>query len=466
MVFSSLLFLFRFLPAILLVYYIVPRQWRNLVLLLFSLAFYAWGEPIYIILMLASIVVSYIGGVLVDRFKQAEKMKAAKAALIISSAINLSLLAFFKYADFAIETVNSLTGTRIAGLQLALPIGISFYTFQTVSYIMDVYRGEAAVQKNPISFGTYVTMFPQLIAGPIVQYKTIDTQLRTRKETAEQFSEGIRRFMIGLGKKVLLANNVGALWEAIQATDSAQISVLTAWMGLAAYTFQIYFDFSGYSDMAIGLGRMLGFHFSENFEYPYISRSITEFWRRWHISLSTFFRDYVYIPLGGNRYHAIRNIFIVWLLTGLWHGASWNFIFWGLFYGVLLFIEKTLFKKKLQKIPAPICYIYTMFFIILGWALFYFTDLNALWTFIKSAFGVGTALYDLTAVSTFCTNAWLIAVCVIASTPIPTIIHKNFCKKSKVFAAISEPILVIVGLGVCFVLLVGQTYNPFLYFRF
>lgn len=227
----------------------------------------------------------------------------------------------------------------------------------------------------------------------------------------------------------MLANSSGAV--ASMVLDSTRLTVASSWLGIIMYTFQIYFDFSGYSDMAIGLGRMLGFHFGENFEYPYISRSITEFWRRWHISLSTFFRDYVYIPLGGNRYHAIRNIFIVWLLTGLWHGASWNFIFWGLFYGVLLFIEKTLFKKKLQKIPAPFCYIYTMFFVILGWALFYFTDLNALWTFIKSAFGVGTALYDLTAVSTFCTNAWLIAVCVIASTPIPTIIHKNFCKKSK-----------------------------------
>ena len=264
-----------------------------------------------------------------------------------------------------------------------------------------------------------------------MRYSTVASELNSRRVTADDFAYGVKRFTAGMCKKVMLANSSGAV--ASMVLDSTRLTVASSWLGIIMYTFQIYFDFSGYSDMAIGLGRMLGFHFSENFEYPYISRSITEFWRRWHISLSTFFRDYVYIPLGGNRYHAIRNIFIVWLLTGLWHGASWNFIFWGLFYGVLLFIEKTLFKKKLQKIPAPICYIYTMF---------------------------------LTAVSTFCTNAWLIAVCVIASTPIPTIIHKNFCKKSKVFAAISEPILVIVGLGVCFVLLVGQTYNPFLYFRF
>lgn len=334
MVFSSLLFLFRFLPAILLVYYIVPRRFRNLVLLIFSLGFYAWGEPIYIILMLASILISYTGGILVDRFKQIEKMKAAKWMLILSCAASLSLLAFFKYAGFAAQTVNNLTGAGIAMLNIALPIGISFYTFQTLSYIIDVYRGDAAVQKNLISFGAYVTMFPQLIAGPIVQYKTIDAQLRTRTETAEQFAEGVHRFMIGLGKKALIANNAGALWDTIQAMTYSQVPMLTAWLGLAAYTFQIYFDFSAYSDMAIGLGRMFGFRFLENFNYPYISKSITEFWRRWHISLGTWFREYVYIPLGGNRvsrWKHIRNILIVWLLTGIWHGASWNFLIWGLY---------------------------------------------------------------------------------------------------------------------------------------
>ena len=473
MVFSSLLFLFRFLPAILLVYYIVPRQWRNLVLLLFSLAFYAWGEPIYIILMLASIVVSYIGGVLVDRFKQAEKMKAAKAELIISSAINLSLLAFFKYADFAIETVNSLTGTRIAGLQLALPIGISFYTFQTVSYIMDVYRGEAAVQKNPISFGTYVTMFPQLIAGPIVQYKTIDTQLRTRKETAEQFSEGIRRFMIGLGKKVLLANNVGALWEAIQATDSAQISVLTAWMGLAAYTFQIYFDFSGYSDMAIGLGYMFGFRFLENFNYPYISKSITEFWRRWHISLGTWFREYVYIPLGGNRvgkWRHIRNIFIVWLLTGIWHGASWNFVLWGLYYGVLLLAEKFIFGKYLEKLPALFQHIYCMFFVMLGWNLFVFDDIGCGIGFLKSLFGIyGQGLLNRETIYLLYNHAVLLAFCIIGSTKLPQRFGKWVCAKLEnrtLSLAIVQNAFYIVVFLPSVAWLVDASFNPFLYFRF
>ena len=318
MVFSSLLFLFRFLPAVLVVYYLAPRSLRNLALLLFSLLFYAWGEPVYIILMLVSILVSYMGGIMVDQMKQKNREKGAKFALVASSVVSLSLLGFFKYADFAIDTANSLTGAGLDLLHVALPIGISFYTFQTMSYTIDVYRGEARVQKNLISFGAYVTMFPQLIAGPIVQYKTIDEQLRSRKETSIQFAEGVNRFMLGLGKKVLLANNAGQLWNSIQTMSVAQLPVLTAWMGLAAYTFQLYFDFSAYSDMAIGLGHMFGFRFLENFNYPYVSKSITEFWRRWHISLGTWFRDYVYIPLGGNRvsrlFH-VRNILVVWLLT-------------------------------------------------------------------------------------------------------------------------------------------------------
>ena len=341
-------------------------------------------------------------------------------------------------------------------------VGIAYHMLKAVDVMYFVYYTDMDIPF--LTYVNYMLFFPTFTAGPIFRYR--DFQKVYNKPvplTTDRFITCVKRFIKGMFKKMVVLYFVSTFFNFLVASEKHWYVSLA--IVVFSYLF-LFFDLSGYSDMAIGLGRMLGFHFGENFEYPYISRSITEFWRRWHISLSTFFRDYVYIPLGGNRYHAIRNIFIVWLLTGLRHGASWNFIFWGLFYGVLLFIEKTLFKKKLQKIPAPICYIYTMFFVILGWALFYFTDLNALWTFIKSAFGVGTALYDLTAVSTFCTNAWLIAVCVIASTPIPTIIHKNFCKKSKVFAAISEPVLVIVGLGVCFVLLVGQTYNPFLYFRF
>ena len=461
MLFSSITFLFYFLPCMVLVYFLTPGRMKNIVLLFGSLVFYGWGEPKYLPVMAAVILAGYLSARLIGTCQNKRQSKILLAAAVL---LEILPLVYCKYADFFIQNLNMLTGQKIPLFRIAMPLGISFYTFQVISYTVDVYRGDVPAQKNLITFAAYVAMFPQLVAGPIVRYSTVASELNSRRVTADDFAYGVKRFTAGMCKKVMLANSSGAV--ASMVLDSTRLTVASSWLGIIMYTFQIYFDFSGYSDMAIGLGRMLGFHFGENFEYPYISRSITEFWRRWHISLSTFFRDYVYIPLGGNRYHAIRNIFIVWLLTGLWHGASWNFIFWGLFYGVLLFIEKTLFKKKLQKIPAPFCYIYTMFFVILGWALFYFTDLNALWTFIKSAFGVGTALYDLTAVSTFCTNAWLIAVCVIASTPIPTIIHKNFCKKSKVFAAISEPVLVIVGLGVCFVLLVGQTYNPFLYFRF
>lgn len=473
MVFSSLLFLFRFLPTILLVYYIVPHRFRNLVLLIFSLAFYAWGEPIYIILMLASILISYTGGIFVDRFKQVEKMKAAKWALIISCVASLSLLAFFKYAGFAAQTVNSLTGAEIAMLNIALPIGISFYTFQTLSYTIDVYRGEAAVQKNLVSFGAYVIMFPQLIAGPIVQYKTIDTQLRTRTETIEQFAEGIHRFMIGLGKKVLIANNAGALWNTIQTFTYSEVPVLTAWMGLAAYTFQIYFDFSAYSDMAIGLGALFGFRFLENFNYPYISKSITEFWRRWHISLGTWFREYVYILLGGNRvskWWHIRNILVVWLLTGIWHGASLNFLMWGIYYGVLLLAEKFIFGKYLQKLPALFQHIYCMFFVMLGWNLLVFENVGQGIEFLKSLFGFyGQEFLNTETVYLLYNNTALLILCFFGSTRFPKKIGKWLSAKLAgneiVLAAVKNTFYTGVFL-LSIAWLVDATFNPFLYFRF
>lgn len=490
MVFSSLLFLFRFLPAILLVYYIVPRRFRNLVLLAFSLGFYAWGEPIYIILMLASILISYTGGILVDRFKQKKNVKAAKATLSASCIASLSLLVFFKYADFAVETVNSLTGAGITMLKISLPIGISFYTFQTLSYIIDVYRGEAAVQKNLISFGTYVTMFPQLIAGPIVQYKTIDSQLRipyktvrstsdagcpvgTRTKTAEQLSEGIHRFMIGLGKKVLIANNAGELWNTIQAMSYSEVPILTAWMGLAAYTFQIYFDFSAYSDMAIGLGHMFGFRFPENFNYPYISKSITEFWRRWHISLGTWFREYVYIPLGGNRvsrWRHIRNILIVWLLTGIWHGASWNFLIWGIYYSMLLLAEKFILGKYLKKLPVLLQHIYCMFFVMLGWNLFVFENMGQGIEFLKSLFGLyGQGFLDRETVYLLYNNATLLILCSLGSTRLPQNIGKLLSarleEKEILLAAVRNAFYIVVFL-LSVAWLVDATFNPFLYFRF
>lgn len=473
MIFSSLLFLFRFLPAVLVLYYLAPRPLRNLVLLLCSLVFYAWGEPVYIILMIVSILVSYTGGILVDRFKTQGRQKAAKAALIGSSVISLSLLGFFKYADFVIGTVNSLTGADINLLKIALPIGISFYTFQTMSYTIDVYRGEAHVQKNLISFGAYVTMFPQLIAGPIVQYKTIDRQLRTRKETAGQFAYGIHRFMIGLGKKVLLANNAGSLWDTISSIPHTQIPVAMSWMGLAAYTFQLYFDFSAYSDMAIGLGHMFGFRFLENFNYPYVSKSITEFWRRWHISLSTWFRDYVYIPLGGNRVAAwkhIRNILVVWMLTGIWHGASWNFVLWGLYYGVLLLIEKFVLGKYLKKLPGVFQHIYCMFFVMLGWQLFVFDDMSAGISFAKALFGMyGSGLANRETLYLLYNNAVLLILLILGSTQLPARAGNWICAKLKgneILLTIVKNIFYVVIFLLSVAWLVDASYNPFLYFRF
>ncbi|MBP3475255.1 MAG: MBOAT family protein [Lachnospiraceae bacterium] len=473
MVFSSLLFLFRFLPAVLLVYYIVPHALRNFVLLIFSLIFYAWGEPVYIILMLVSIFISYTGGILIDCFTKMGRRKAAGITMIISCIVSLSMLAFFKYSDFVIETANNLTGAGIAMLQIALPIGISFYTFQTISYTIDVYRGEAAVQKNLISFGAYVSMFPQLIAGPIVQYKTIDTQLRTRKETMEQYAEGVRRFMIGLGKKVLLANNAGALWDTIQTMNYSDVPVLTAWMGLTAYTFQIYFDFSAYSDMAVGLGHMFGFRFPENFNYPYLSKSITEFWRRWHISLGTWFREYVYIPLGGNRVNKwkhIRNIFIVWLLTGIWHGASWNFVIWGVYYGALLLAEKFIFGKHLKKLPVVCGHIYCMFFVMLGWNLFVFEDMGQGMAFLKALFGIyGQGIGNKETVYLLYNHVFLLVLCILGSTHLPQDIGRGVCARLS-GRNVMQPLVENVFYAGIFILsvawLVDATYNPFLYFRF
>ena len=475
MVFSSLLFLFRFLPAVLAVYYIVPRGLRNLVLLLFSLVFYAWGEPVYILLMIFTILVSYAGGIAVDFMKRRGSPRGARAALVISSVVSLSLLGFFKYADFVIGTVNSVTGAGIDLLKIALPIGISFYTFQTMSYTIDVYRGEAEVQKNLISFGAYVTMFPQLIAGPIVQYKTIDAQLRGRRETAEEFALGVHRFVLGLGKKVLLANNAGALWETIRAMTCAEIPVLTAWMGLVAYTFQIYFDFSAYSDMAIGLGHMFGFRFLENFDYPYTSGSITEFWRRWHISLGTWFREYVYIPLGGNRVNVwrhVRNILAVWLLTGIWHGANWNFVIWGVYYGILLLLEKFFLGRYLERMPAFFRHVYCLFFVMLGWNLFVFDDMGQGLAFLRALFGgYGGGLFNRETIYLLYNNAVLLILLILGSTQLPRKAGRRICAALQGGGGADlQIILRLVFYAGIFLLsvawLVDATFNPFLYFRF
>ncbi|MBQ2581381.1 MAG: MBOAT family protein, partial [Ruminococcus sp.] len=377
MLFSSTVFLFLFLPAVLLLYYIAPRKARNLILFVFSLVFYAWGEPVYVFLMIGSTIVAYITGLLADKTKEGRKAWVPKVSLIVAVLWNMGLLLFYKYTDFFIINANNIFGFSIKELKLVMPIGISFYSFQTLSYVIDVYRGDVKAQKNYLTLGTYVALFPQLIAGPIVRYKDVAQQLAQRKETLSQFAEGVKRFSIGLGKKVLLANSIGALFDAISNTPQSEMSVTASWLGIIAYTFQIFFDFSGYSDMAIGLGKMFGFDFLENFNYPYISDSITEFWRRWHMSLSSWFRDYVYIPLGGNRKGKFRqcvNIMIVWFLTGFWHGANWNFMIWGVYFGIILLCEKLFLLGALKKIPKVIGHIYALILIVIGWGIFAYED--------------------------------------------------------------------------------------------
>ena len=473
MVFSSLLFLFRFLPAVLLLYYIAPRKIRNLVLFLFSLLFYAWGEPKYVFLMLFSITMDFFMGQMVAKSKARNNRKAAKRFLTISIVVNLSILAFFKYADFIIGTINNVAGLSLPMLSIPLPIGISFFTFQTMSYVIDVYKGATKVQKNWVNYGTYVSMFPQLIAGPIVQYKTIAEQMEHRKENASDFAEGIHRFLLGMGKKVLLANTIGLLCDAVMALEITQVPVLTAWLGAIAYTFQIYFDFSGYSDMAIGLGKMFGFHFLENFNYPYISRSITEFWRRWHISLSSWFKEYVYIPLGGNHRGVLlqaRNILVVWMLTGIWHGASWNYVLWGVYYGILLMLEKFLLKPVLKHLPGVLQNVYTMVLVIFGWVLFKCEDLSYCFSYLKAMVG-GFHAGWIGRESMYLLRNYgaLLVILLFGCTMIPKKIGHRITGKFGETSWIGL-VLRIVWYGGIFLIslayLVDATYNPFLYFRF
>ncbi|MEG2428859.1 MAG: MBOAT family O-acyltransferase [Oscillospiraceae bacterium] len=473
MVFSSVLFMFTFLPVVLLLYFILPKKFRNLTLFIVSLIFYAWGEPIYVVIMLFSTAVDYTHGIWVEKFLNEGKQKKAKLIVASSMIINLSLLCFFKYSDFLIGNINSLFDTAIPLLKLALPIGISFYTFQTMSYTVDVYRGSAKAQHNIIDFGAYVTLFPQLIAGPIVQYKTIQEQLTNRNETVSQFSYGVQRFMLGLGKKVLLANNIGMLWDSVKVLDIQNMPTLTAWIGIIAFTFQIYFDFSGYSDMAIGLGNMFGFKFLENFDHPYESKSITEFWRRWHISLGTWFREYVYIPLGGNRkgpLMQIRNIAIVWTLTGIWHGANWNFLMWGVYFGVILIIEKLFLLKKLEKAPAIVSHFYTVFLVICSWVIFAFENTSSIIPYFKAMFGLNHAGFaNSNSMYLLMTNAILLIVLAIASTAYPQKIVNKLIKKFD-----EKPLLLTIAKNVVFVAififsiayLVDASYNPFMYLKF
>ena len=459
MVFSSLIFLFCFLPLFLICYFIPKkRKFRNIVLLLFSLAFYGYGEPIYLILMILSIVINYFMALWMN------KSKHKKNWLIIDIVFNIGLLLIFKYSNFFIDNINNIFNFNVKFLEISLPIGISFYTFQILTYVIDVYKGEVNVQESLINLGCYVSSFPQLIAGPIVRYSTVNDELNNRHETIKDFSSGIRRFSLGLAKKAIIANEMAYVADTLYASCIKDLGFIGVLVAAIAFTFQIYFDFSGYSDMAIGLGRMLGFHYLENFNFPYIASTITDFWRSWHISLSTFFRDYVYIPMGGNRCSKVRhifNLFVVWFLTGFWHGASWNFILWGLYYFIFLILEKFVFKDIINKIPKIIGHIYTIIVVIIGFIIFYFTDINLLGEAFKSLFGLNgfgniSIFNELQIFKVRTIIVFIIAI--LASTPL----LKNLIYKNKTIG----DIIVVVLLLLSIVSIIASSYNPFIYFRF
>ncbi len=461
MVFSSLLFLFIFLPVFLTVYFILPKNLRNLILFLASLMFYAWGEPVYVSIMIFSTVLDYTCGRIIDRFR--EHKLIPKLGLGLSLIGNLGMLGFFKYADFFISNTNALLGTHWDLLRIALPIGISFYTFQTMSYTIDLYRGKIQVQKNIIAFGAYVAMFPQLIAGPIVTYATVEKELNHREVTFEDFGLGAIRFIEGLGKKVLIANNIGLLWDQILNTPINNLSIIGAWLGAISFGLQLYFDFSGYSDMAIGLGRMLGFRFPENFNYPYIAKSVSDFWRRWHMTLTGWFREYVYIPLGGNRVSKPRfylNILIVWFLTGFWHGAGWNFILWGLFFAALMIIERSFLLKYLERLPSFISRFYLLFVVTISWVLFAHDSLDQAISYLKVMFGIGTNSFINTPSLYAITNFYvLIIIGIVFATPLMNNLKARL-NEWVVFA------FYVATLFLSTAYLVDATFNPFLYFRF
>lgn len=471
MVFSSTVFLFTFLPLVMGLYYLCPASWRNALLLAASLLFYGWGEPEYIIVMMGSIGFNYLCGLWIEKQNVNRKHKPVRLMLALCVAGNLLLLGWFKYAAFLSENFNTWLKAGIPILQVALPIGISFYTFQAMSYVIDVYRRKTRAQKNLLRFAVYITLFPQLIAGPIVRYVTIEEQLNNRRLDVEGAAEGIRRFIIGLGKKVLLANQAGILWEEISAMDLGQLPAATAWLGAAAFTFQIYFDFSGYSDMAIGLGRMLGFTFDENFRYPYMARSITDFWRRWHISLSTWFKEYVYIPLGGNRHgtgRQIINILIVWALTGFWHGANWNFLWWGLYFAALLILEKVFLQDLLMRLPLWLQHFYALLLIVLGWVIFALDDGGMFMSYIRALTGTAGGFDPRTG---YLLMTWTIPLLIMAlgSTDLPSKGVRRGFAALKHYPAIClalRNVFYLLALILSTACLVSDTYNPFLYFRF
>lgn len=467
MLFSSISFLYYFLPITLLIYFISRNKYKNLILLLASLFFYFYGEPIYTLLMLFSTFSGYIHGILIDKYKST---KYSKLFLVSSLFISLGILTVFKYGDFIISNVNYISSANIKMLKLALPIGISFYTFQILSYVVDIYRNKAKVCTSFIDFATYVCLFPQLIAGPIVRYTTIQEELKNRTHSFEKFAYGVNRFIIGLSKKVIIANNLGMLVDLIN--SNMEKNILSYWIVAIVFPLQIYYDFSGYSDMAIGLGRMFGFHFLENFNYPYISKSITEFWRRWHISLSSFFRDYVYIPLGGNRVSKLRwifNISAVWFLTGLWHGDSWNFILWGLYFAVLLIIEKLFLKDRLEKLPNYLQHFYAKFFIIISFVIFNNENIKNIFSNLYNMFNfTGLPLYNKFSIYYLKSYVVILLISIIGATPllknIIAKIRQSFVGEN--FISIINPIFNIILLLIVTSYLIDGSFNPFLYFRF
>jgi len=468
MVFSSLSFLLYFMPTLLIFYFIAKkRQTRNLILVIFSLGFYAWGEPVWVSLLIISAVIDYNCGKYIGTHEGISEKKKGVAISLIS---NLSLLVFFKYGGFLATNVNFIFGTHLAFYEFGLPIGISFYTFQTLSYTLDVYYGRVPHQKKFMDFLLFVSLFHQLVAGPIVRYKDIADEIENRVESISEFSQGVNRFTLGLFKKVFFANIAGELSVTFLENGLGATSVLGAWLGSILFALQIYYDFSGYSDMAIGLGKMFGFHYKENFNYPYISKSVSEFWRRWHISLGSFFRDYVYIPLGGNRSYHLRNTLIVWFLTGLWHGASWNFVIWGLYNGLFIILEKRLFKTPMEKLPNFIKHVYFVVVLLVGWMIFYFTDISSAFGYIGKMFGMGElSLVDATAVTVIRNNIWFLIVAILYSTPMTDWLRNKYRSNDHLDAPrtfIPRIIVNIAMLTISITLIVGQSYNPFLYFRF
>lgn len=467
MVFSSVTFLVYFFPISLILYYLMPtRALKNGMLLLLSLVFYAWGEPVYVVLILFSSLNDYVFARLIDQAKEKGDSRRARLFLVESILVNIGLLSFFKYYGFVVGNVNALFGLELAVHDLPLPIGISFYTFQTMSYTIDVYRGQTRAQKNFLALAAYVSLFPQLIAGPIVRYVTIEHALLHRRERFSDVAFGLRRFVIGLGKKVIIANQMGLIADTVVGLSVQGHRVTwVLWLGILAYTFQIYFDFSGYSDMAIGIGRMFGFRFLENFNYPYVAQSITDFWRRWHISLSTWFKEYVYIPLGGNRRRQVRNILVVWLLTGLWHGASWNYVLWGGYYGALLLVEKLLLGRVLVRLPAFFRHFYVMFLVMMGWVFFRIEDFGHLSLYLRGMFtyeseGLATLLLTYQEIL-YALPFFVLAI--VGSTPLLKKLGNWF---EQVRLGLLKDAYILAVLMVSIVFLFGSTFNPFIYFRF